>query len=211
MKAAFEFHLGIGLDEVGRGCLAGPVYSAAVKLRVDRKWNHYADSKLLSEQTREELFLDIQENHFCSIGLATCEEIDQINILQASLLSMHRALLAGPFRKPEVWNLENNHNEVFVDGNQKIKNLVDYKQTTLIKGDQRHAAIAAASILAKVTRDRVMQELDGQYPGYGFSVHKGYATLQHRQALILKGPSVQHRKTFRGVCDVTSNGPGREI
>ncbi len=199
----------IGVDEVGRGCLAGPVYAAAAivppeHVRTLRKLG-VTDSKLLTAQKRERLSIEILALCRVAVGFATAEEIDQINILQASFLAMRRALLelernleSAPF------GLETAH--ILVDGNQRIpmrgtefETLSTCSQTTLIKGDLRALPIAAASIVAKVTRDRMMTEAAREFPVYGFEKHKGYAALVHRKAIEEHGPSPIHRKSFSGV------------
>jgi ribonuclease HII len=179
----------IGVDEVGRGCLAGRVYAAAVILQgpIDEA---YTDSKLLSEKRRDELSAHILMHHQVSIAFASVDEIDQINILQASLLAMHRAI--------DGLGVISGH--VLIDGNQRIRRLrTALVQTTVIKGDLRAKPIAAASIVAKVARDRYMKELHERYPVYGFALHKGYSTPEHQEALRLHGPCDEHRKTFAGV------------
>lgn len=180
----------IGVDEVGRGCLAGPVYAAAVIFRTDELSDLVTDSKLLSEKRREELFDQIMSVHHVGIGSASVEEIDQLNILNASLLAMKRAV--------EKLGVPSGH--VLVDGNKLIPNLsMNFKQTTIIKGDLRAAPISAASIIAKVTRDRLMKELGAQYPVYGFEVHKGYSTPVHKESIVTNGPCIVHRRSFAGV------------
>lgn len=179
----------IGVDEVGRGCLAGPVYAAAVIFRSDLLSDLVTDSKLLSEKRREELAEQILKEHYVGIGSASVEEIDQINILNAALLAMKRAV--------EQLGVVSGH--ILVDGNKKIPNLPGFAQTTIVKGDLRAAPISAASIVAKVTRDRLMKELGAQYPVYGFEVHKGYATPTHKQGILTHGPCIEHRTTFAGV------------
>ncbi|USD20353.1 ribonuclease HII [Microbulbifer variabilis] len=177
-----------GVDEVGRGPLAGDVVAAAVILDPAEPILGLADSKKLSEKKRESLFEEICERALSfSIARATVEEIDQINILQASLLAMRRAVEQLPLQ-PEF---------VLVDGNKRPD--WSYPCDTVIKGDGRVAAIAAASILAKVTRDREMLELDARYPGYGLAGHKGYPTKAHVQALEELGPSPLHRVSFAPV------------
>ncbi|WP_444902801.1 ribonuclease HII [Microbulbifer sp. CnH-101-E] len=177
-----------GVDEVGRGPLAGDVVAAAVILDPAEPILGLADSKKLSEKKRESLFEEICERALSfSIARATVEEIDQINILQASLLAMRRAVEQLPLQ-PEF---------VLVDGNKRPD--WSYPCDTVIKGDGRVAAIAAASILAKVTRDREMVELDARYPGYGLAGHKGYPTKAHMQALEELGPSALHRVSFTPV------------
>jgi len=154
---------------------------------------HLTDSKLLSEKRREELSPMIQSEHWVSVASATVEEIDELNILQASLLAMKRA----------VHDLEAKMGQtvahVLVDGNFRIPDL-GRKQTPIIKGDLRCAPISAASIVAKVARDRLMKEMGLQYPGYGFEKHKGYASPIHRKAIAEIGPVLSiHRRSFGGV------------
>ncbi len=179
----------IGVDEVGRGCLAGPVYAAAVIFESEDLQDLVTDSKLLSEERREELALLIKEKHKVGIGSASVEEIDELNILQASLLAMKRAI--------EALGVKSGH--VLVDGNQKIPNLAGFQQTTVIKGDWRVAPISAASIVAKVTRDNLMKELGVKFPVYGFEGHKGYSTPVHKKSIVEHGPCDHHRKSFAGV------------
>lgn len=179
----------IGVDEVGRGCLAGPVYAAAVIFKSDALNDLVTDSKLLSEKRREELADLILREHIVGIGSASVEEIDEINILNASLLAMKRAV--------EMLGVKNGH--VLVDGNKKIPNLKGFEQSTIVKGDLRVAPISAASIVAKVTRDRLMKDLGAQYPHYGFEVHKGYSTPVHKQSIVAHGPCIAHRRSFAGV------------
>ncbi|MCO1333930.1 ribonuclease HII [Microbulbifer sp. OS29] len=177
-----------GVDEVGRGPLAGDVVAAAVILDPRKPIVGLADSKKLSEKKREQLFNEICERALSySVARATVGEIDQINILQASLLAMHRA----------VEHLHIQPEFVLVDGNKKPN--WNYRCDTVVKGDGRVEAIAAASILAKVTRDREMFELDLKYPGYGLAGHKGYPTKAHMQALLELGPSPVHRASFAPV------------
>lgn len=174
-----------GVDEVGRGPLAGPVLAAAVILDPHKPIEGLADSKKLSKKKRESLFIMIQENALAwAIGRAEVEEIDAINILQASLLAMQRAV-AGLKISPD---------HVRVDGNRCP--ILSYSVEAIIGGDASHPEISAASILAKVTRDREMYELDKKYPGYGFADHVGYPTKIHIQAIEKNGVLPIHRKTF---------------
>ncbi|WP_291516568.1 ribonuclease HII [Bdellovibrio sp. ArHS] len=179
----------IGVDEVGRGCLAGPVYAAAVIFKSDALAEDVTDSKLLSEERREELATLIHNEHHVGIGFATVEEIDEMNILRASLLAMKRAV--------EALGVKGGH--VLIDGNMKIPGLEGFEQTTMVKGDLRVAPISAASIVAKVTRDRLMKQLGEKYPLYGFEVHKGYSTPVHKDSIVAHGPCRVHRKSFAGV------------
>lgn len=180
-----------GVDEVGRGPLAGDVVAAAVILDDQRPIFGLADSKKLSEKKREYLFEEIQEKAvaFC-IARASVDEIDQFNILQASLLAMKRAV--------EGLQVEPHH--VLVDGNRLPQ--WHYSSEAVVQGDTSVAAISAASILAKVTRDREMCALDDVYPGYGFALHKGYPTKLHLTALQSLGPTPIHRRGYAPVRDV---------
>jgi len=174
-----------GVDEVGRGPLAGPVMAAAVILDPQRPISGLADSKKLSEKRREQLYAEICEHAlYWSLGRAEVEEIDQINILQASLLAMQRA----------VHGLELVPQHALVDGNRLPKLMCSAE--AIVKGDTKVACISAASIIAKVTRDREMVLLDAKYPGYGLARHKGYPTRQHLQALQDLGITPLHRRSF---------------
>lgn len=180
----------VGLDEVGRGCLAGPVFAAAVSFKSERGVRDIKDSKLLSEERREELSQLILKEHLVGVGSATVEEIDEINILQASFLAMRRALQ----------QLQIQEACLLVDGHMKIPGLeACFVQHPIIKGDTRVKLIGAASIVAKVARDRMMKELGEKFPHYGFEIHKGYATPMHRAGIEVHGPCEWHRKTFGGV------------
>jgi ribonuclease HII len=181
----FVHKLTAGVDEVGRGPLAGPVIAAAVILDETKPIEGLADSKVLSATRREELACLIRERALCwALGRAEVEEIDRINILQASLLAMKRAVEAlSSF--PEL---------VLVDGNQAPE--LSCPVQTIVRGDASVPSISAASILAKVARDTEMCELDGRFPGYGFSRHKGYPTAAHLRALEKQGVSLIHRRTF---------------
>lgn len=177
-----------GVDEVGRGPLAGPVVAAAVILDHDNMVAGLKDSKKLSEARRESLALEIKEMALCwSIARVTHEEIDQLNILQASLLAMKRAV--------ESLKLEPEH--VQVDGNKVPE--ISCSVEAIIKGDQLIPAISAASILAKVSRDQEMVAIEHSYPGYGFAKHKGYPTKQHLQALEELGICPIHRRSYAPV------------
>ena len=184
-----------GVDEVGRGPLAGPVYAAAVILNPHSKIHGLADSKLLTRERREELDAQIRAGAIAwSLGVATVEEIDRINILQASLLAMQRAvavLSCAPCL-------------VLVDGNRCPQ--LGRPSAAIIKGDQRVNAISAASIVAKVARDQQMRALDLLYPDYGFAGHKGYPTPAHLHALQTLGVSPIHRRTFAPVRQLISAG-----
>lgn len=180
----------VGLDEVGRGCLAGPVYAAAVIFKSDRGARLVTDSKLLSGERREELAKLIHAEHHVGIGTASVEEIDEINILQASFLAMRRAVA----ELQKQMNLETAF--LLVDGPMRIPQMEAFQQKPIIKGDLRVSLISAASIVAKVARDQMMKDLGEQFPHYGFEVHKGYATPSHRKAIGHHGPCQWHRKSF---------------
>lgn len=179
----------IGVDEVGRGCLAGPVYAAAVILNSDEDHSLFDDSKKISASRREPLAKLIKEKHRFCLGFATVQEIDEINILQASLLAMKRAVLG----------LEVSQGHVLVDGIHRIPGLKGFEQTTIIQGDSRCKPIAAASIVAKVARDNLMKDLALHRPEYKFELHKGYSTALHKDLVRKFGPSEYHRLTFAGV------------
>lgn len=174
-----------GIDEAGRGPLAGPVFAAAVILPENAEIPGLNDSKKLSEKKRKELYPLITEQAVSwSVGFATEQEIDEINILQATFLAMKRAC-DGLNIRPDY---------ALVDGNRMPQ--LGVRAETIIKGDALSASIAAASILAKVSRDRLMVEIDQIYPEYQFAKHKGYGTELHRELLHQYGPCPVHRKTF---------------
>ena len=174
-----------GVDEAGRGPLAGPVCAAAVILPRGLEIPGLNDSKKLTDKRRRELMPIIKEQALAyGIAFASHEEIDQINILQATFLAMERALAQLNIR-PDL---------ALIDGNRQKD--FGIKVETVVKGDSRSANIAAASVLAKVTRDDYMEEMAKVYPGYGFEVHKGYGTKAHYEALRNLGPSPIHRMTF---------------
>ncbi|MEX2495984.1 MAG: ribonuclease HII [Woeseia sp.] len=185
-----------GIDEAGRGPLAGPVVAAAVILDEGRPVEGLADSKKLSPETREEIAVEIEARSLAfAVAWADAAEIDRLNILHATLLAMRRAIL-GLRLQPTA---------VEVDGN-RLPNLLFHScrmnGTAIIGGDDKVAAISAASILAKVYRDRIMHSLDRLYPDYGFCRHKGYATVEHRAQILRFGPCQQHRRSFRPFCAV---------
>lgn len=181
----------IGVDEVGRGCLAGPVYAAAAILDPQKDISYLTDSKKISEKRRSEYAERILSDHHVGIGFATIEEIDEINILRASLLAMKRAVLN--------LKVDLNKAHLLVDGKFEVPMDQEVVQTTLVKGDFRAAPISAASIVAKVTRDNLLAEMAQKFPQYGFEKHKGYSTKAHKEAIAQYGPCVVHRKTFAGV------------
>ncbi len=175
-----------GIDEAGRGPLAGPVYAAAVVLPLGIEIDGLNDSKKLTEKKREVLFDVIREVALdYSIGVATEKEIDEINILNATFLAMHRA----------VEGLKNKPDYALIDGNQYPK-IPFVMEETVVKGDAKSMSIAAASILAKVSRDRFMLEMANKYSQYQFEKHKGYGTKVHYEAIKEYGPSPIHRLTF---------------
>lgn len=174
-----------GVDEAGRGPLAGPVVAAAVVLSASYPIDGLADSKTLSALRREALAVQIRAHASAwALGMASVEEIDRLNILQATLLAMQRAV-QGLAMTPEL---------VLVDGNRAPRLACPVR--TVVRGDALVKSISAASILAKVARDAILQDLDGEYPGYGFAVHKGYPTAAHQRALETLGPSPVHRRSF---------------
>lgn len=179
-----------GVDEAGRGPLAGPVVAAAVMLPDNPPPFPFRDSKTISHDRR----IILHDWLFASgaaigIGIVEADEIDRINILQAALMAMRIA----------VERLDPRPDKILIDGNQLIPRFA-IAQEAVVKGDAKIPAISAASIIAKVTRDRIMGELHARYPQYGFDKHKGYGTKEHRDALLTHGPAAIHRKTFAGVC-----------
>ena len=180
-----------GTDEAGRGPLAGPVVAAAVILPAKRgmkRWDGLTDSKLLTEAERDRFF-DLIQRHALGVGVGIVEPevIDSINILQASLLAMRQA----------VESLDPPPDFVLVDGNQSMH--WPKPHMCVVKGDRRSLSVAAASVIAKVRRDRIMADLHRAYPDYNFLGNKGYGTLEHRRALAAVGPCPAHRKTFNHV------------
>jgi len=179
-----------GVDEAGRGPLAGPVVAAAVILDPDRLPDGLDDSKKLTALRREKLFDIIHETAQVGVGLATVEEIDRINILAASLLAMRRAVAALPSTPAHA----------LIDGNKAPE--LSCPATPIVQGDGRSFSIAAASIVAKVTRDQMMIEMAADFPDYGFERHMGYGTKQHLEALKSVGPCPHHRKSFAPVASL---------
>lgn len=207
--ASKEGVLVVGVDEAGRGPLCGPVVAAAVCYKrpdfvippeLVKGFAFIRDSKKLSEKQREEMFDFIQEYFFVGIGIVHAETIDRVNILQATFLAMKSAL--SQLMKNIPAQLENHGRGsrvyVLVDGNQEIPNC-SYQQEAVIGGDGTVKSIAAASIIAKVTRDRMMLEYDRLYPQYGLAKHKGYGTKVHMDALRKYGPTPIHRMSFKPV------------
>ena len=178
----------LGVDEAGRGPLAGAVVAGAVIIpEYFSELDEINDSKKLTEKKREKLFEIIMEKCIVGIGISDEKEIDEINILNATFSAMRKAI-SQVTKKAEF-------DVVLVDGNHKIKGYMG-KQEEVIKGDAKSLSIAAASIVAKVTRDRMMLEVDKEFPEYGFAKHKGYGTKLHREILLEKGPCKYHRKSF---------------
>ena len=177
-----------GLDEVGRGPLAGPVVAACVVLPVECNYRQFVDSKKISPSIRQELRCELDEiNAMIGIGIVAEAEIDRINILQASLLAMKKALLSME-RQPDF---------LLVDGKFPVP--IAIPQQTLVKGESKSASIAAASIVAKIYRDEMMEGYHKQFPCYNFSKNKGYPTEEHRRAVREHGPCEIHRRSFKGV------------
>jgi ribonuclease HII len=224
----------IGIDEAGRGPLAGPVVAAATTVRNfqfpisnfqtnhndqisnDKKWDLIRDSKTLSEKQRESLFDFIQENFYVGVGICDHHTIDRVNILEASFLAMKSAVSdlkknimnchsresGNLVKKPGDWisvfTGMTTKTIILLDGNKKIPNF-SLEQRAIVSGDKLVKSISAASIIAKVTRDRIMKEMHKKYPEYNFLQHKGYGTALHMQALKKYGPCEIHRKSFRPV------------
>ena len=187
---AEDFDYLIGTDEAGRGPGAGPVFAAAVCfISYDKQLEKLNDSKQLSEKVREELFEIIKQNSVYSIAQGSVEEIEQLNILRTSLLSMKRCC------SEVIKKINSEKVKILIDGNKKIPNFT-YNQEAVIKGDFKSASIAAASILAKVSRDRFMKELDKEYPQYLWAENKGYMTKSHLDAVDKYGLTKWHRKKF---------------
>jgi ribonuclease HII len=177
-----------GVDEAGRGPLAGPVVAAAVILDEKKRILGLADSKVLTPLQRDKLYDKIREKALCcSVGSASVQEIDELNIFHATMLAMKRAV-EGLRLKPI---------KVLVDGNRLPK--LDVLSEAIVDGDAKVKSISAASIIAKVTRDRLLVQLHDEFPQYGFAAHKGYSTPEHLQALRVHGPCVHHRRHFAPV------------
>jgi ribonuclease HII len=193
----------MGVDEAGRGPLAGPVVAVAAHYKRDdfqipngleKEFAFIRDSKTLSEKKREEMFTIIIEHFDIGVGIIYPETIDRVNILQATFLAMKEAV--GDLQRKLRY--DNSRILLLIDGNQKIPNL-SLAQETVVSGDKIVKSIAAASIIAKVTRDRMMNEYDTQFPQYGFKKHKGYGTKVHMEALKIYSPTPIHRLSFAPV------------
>jgi ribonuclease HII len=183
-----------GLDEVGRGPLAGPVVAACVILQESCDNSCFVDSKTINAKNRSRLYRELKQNGAqISVGIVSEMDIDRLNILQASLFAMKKAVLTMPVQ-PDF---------LLVDGNQPVP--MSTPQQTLVKGESKSASIAAASIVAKVVRDDMMDQYHLQYPEYNFQQNKGYPTLEHRQAIRIYGPCAIHRQSFKCVKEFISN------
>lgn len=183
-----------GLDEVGRGPLAGPVMAACVILPQDCDYHRFVDSKILPADDRARLYEELKQNGaIISIGIVSESEIDRLNILQASLLAMKKAVIALA-KQPDF---------LLVDGKFPVPMALE--QQTLVKGESKSASIAAASIAAKVERDKLMADYHRQYPAYGFDRNKGYPTAEHRKAIQMHGPCAIHRQSFKCVREYIAN------
>ena len=180
-----------GVDEVGRGSLIGPVYAAAVILNKSINKKLLKDSKSLSKKKREELYSYIKKNSIWAIGQSSVKEIEKLNILNASLLAMKRAILKLT-KKPSL---------VLIDGN-RLPDLRNYKLEYVIRGDQKIPSISAASIIAKVSRDRFITTLSKKFNNYEWDTNSGYGTKEHLRAIKKFGITEYHRKTFSPICDL---------
>lgn len=187
LKQKFSDKIEVGCDEAGRGCLAGPVVAAAVLLPGNFKNSLLNDSKQLSKKNRESLEIIIKKEAISfGIGIVSPKEIDEINILNASFLAMHRA----------IDKINGKYELLLIDGNRFNK----YKNTEhkcIIKGDAKYLSIAAASVLAKTARDKIMKELSEELPEYSWETNQGYPTKKHRKAIKEFGANIHHRKSFR--------------
>ena len=182
------YQLIAGLDEVGRGPLAGPVVAACVILQENCDNSSFVDSKTINAKNRSRLYKELKQNGAqISVGVVSETDIDRLNILQASLLAMKKAILTMPVQ-PDF---------LLVDGNQPVP--ISIPQQSLVKGESKSASIAAASIVAKVVRDEMMDQYHLQYPEYNFQKNRGYPTLEHRNAIKIYGPCAIHRQSFKCV------------
>lgn len=184
-----------GVDEVGRGPLAGPVVAAAVIMPPEIEIVGLTDSKKLSAHRREEIFEEIVElSLICAVGVIDHETIDRINILRASLMAMRKAVMELK-QAPDI---------ILVDGNYPIPN-IEQPQFAVVGGDRQCQSISAASIVAKITRDRIMDKYQAMFPSFSFSKHKGYPTPEHMDELRVYGPTDIHRKSFKPVAELINN------
>ena len=188
-----KFNILAGVDEVGRGSLVGPVYAAAVILNKSINLKILKDSKTLTKEKREYLFSYIKKNSMWAVGKASVKEIDKINILQASLLAMKRA----------IKKLKRKPSQVLIDGN-KIPDLKNYNLRAVVKGDRKIPSISAASIIAKVSRDRLISKMSKKFVKYGWNKNSGYGTKQHLKAIKKFGVTKHHRKTFVPIHNILS-------
>ncbi len=199
IKRERGYRLIIGIDEAGRGPLAGPVVASAVLLNDDDFQSPIRDSKKLTERQREKACVEIFEKAQVGVGIISSSVIDQVNILEATYLAMSRAVRQLLYK----YYADHKQDEKFiqqfcllVDGNRFKSDLrIDY--VTVVQGDSKVLSIACASIVAKVTRDRIIKAYDQVFPGYGLAQHKGYPTVKHKEALRQYGPSPIHRRTFK--------------
>ena len=191
LKPRYLVKILAGVDEVGRGSLIGPVYAAAVILNKSINKKFLKDSKSLSKKKREELYSYIKKNCIWAIGQSSVKEIEKLNILNASLLAMKRAILKLT-KKPSL---------ILIDGN-KLPDLKNYKLEYVIRGDQKIPSISAASIIAKVSRDRFITTLSKQFNNYGWDTNSGYGTKEHLRAIKKFGITKYHRKTFSPISDL---------
>ena len=193
------FRLILGIDEAGRGPLAGPVVASAILLKSRRFQNKITDSKKMSAQQRQKAYHEILEKAYVGVGIMSESVIDTVNILEATFLAMNNAVRELVTSLPHTFLKDGHPQEktcLLVDG-PHFKTDLPYSYRTIVKGDQLSLSIACASIVAKVMRDRILNIYDRVFPQYGFKRHKGYPTPQHKEAIQQFGPSFIHRKTFR--------------
>jgi len=196
----------IGIDEAGRGPLAGPVVAAAVLLRTHHFSIRIQDSKKMTAAQRQQAFIEIQDNAHIGIGIMNERIIDTYNILQATFLAMNESVRQLNFCLLKAgYDMAKEMTKVclLIDGN-RFRTYLPYSYQTVVGGDNRSLSIACASVLAKVTRDRILDQYHQVFPQYGFNRHKGYPTAIHRQALKQYGPALIHRKSFRTVREMPS-------
>ena len=191
------FELIIGIDEAGRGPLAGPVVASAVSLREFKFKSRISDSKKLSPRKREEAFHEIFDKAYVGVGIMSEVVIDEINILEATFAAMNNAVrqLTGRVSAVNKKNIRKEKVHLLIDGN-RFKSDLPYSYQTVVDGDELILSVACASIVAKVTRDRILRTYDQIFPAYGFKEHKGYPTPQHKEVLKRLGPSLIHRRSF---------------